>query len=114
MKGERVFDEEQEAIKELMEIKHPPAGVAAAIATLADIDRTLAKIAIDEAAASVRPNAKELEKARDALARGDRALARGAYDKAVERYGDAWAHAEKAMKRRPDMSHDHCPHSDFD
>ena len=31
--------------KVLMEVTHPPAGVAAAIAILADIDRTLAKIA---------------------------------------------------------------------
>ena len=68
-KGEKVFNEERDAVHELMEIKHPPAAVMNAISALAAADEALAQTAINDAI-SGGGKAKDIDKAQDELAKG--------------------------------------------
>ncbi len=95
----KVFDEERQAVERLSKVKDTD--VSSFIARLVDIDRAMAMIAIDEATAvcAIEKCQKELEHALDRLAKGDRELAKGKPEKAINEYGEAWKHAMKAADK---------------
>ena len=88
--GDKVFKEEQKAVKELMKVENTD--VSAEILELVDIDRDLAETEINES-----PPGKERTKAEEELAKGDAEAAEGKYDKAIEHYRKAWENAIKAQ-----------------
>jgi hypothetical protein len=94
-KGNKVFDNEREAVKKLMDLikdkksNIPDATLQAFIDCFKAVDRELAEIAINEAAAAgVKP--KKVEKAREELAKGDEEMAQGHHDHAIDHYKHAW------------------------
>jgi hypothetical protein len=99
--GDRVFEEEKAAVQELIDIRsgHPSFG-AAAIA-LTRVDRALAETALDEARLA-GGRGKDLAAAQEDIGRGDDAAARGDLDDAIDRYEQAWRHAQHAVQRDKD------------
>jgi len=115
--GNRVFDEEKKAVKELkhlMDKKDTPQGVKdvcqAVIDKLIDADDILAHTAYDEASAYAGDPkvAKELEKAQEELEKAQEELdhtkkdgtSDPRYDKAIDHYKKAWEHACKTKKAK--------------
>jgi hypothetical protein len=96
--GSKVFDLEKQALTELN--KKELAGysqVGDVVDVLLDADRALTQTAIDDAvAANAKP--KDVQAARDDLAKGDAARARGNYQQAVDSYKAAWQKAQKSHK----------------
>jgi hypothetical protein len=91
-KGEEVFEEEREAIEHLRNLKGAAAGaVAGLVVELVEIDRTLAKTAIDEAKdpKAIAKATKEMEKAAEEIAESEP-------NSAIEHYQQAWETATKA------------------
>jgi hypothetical protein len=94
-KGNKVFDEERQAVIELLKIESPPAAIAGVVASLVAADAVLADVAIDEAVAA-NGDPKELERAQAAYAAGS---AETKPEKAIEHFKKAWNHAMKAIKK---------------
>lgn len=91
-KGIKVFEEEKKAVHELMKISDLE-DVSDAILTLVETDRMLAQTAIDEAV-----NEKDKAKAKEEMDKALYEIGKGNYDKAIERYKQAWHQATKALK----------------
>jgi uncharacterized protein YjiK/phosphodiesterase/alkaline phosphatase D-like protein len=94
--GSRVFDEDQDAVKILMEIIRDKSNSSISDSTvqrwiniLVAIDRKLAQIAINEASAQ-DDHHRKIAEALEELARGDADASHGDYDMAIERYERAW------------------------
>lgn len=111
--GELVFEYEEEALEELLEIVErggPCAGAAQnAIDDLLLADELLARIAISEAIAG-GGNARFIASAQDNLARGFDALSRGKLSSAMEFFERAWVDAQRALSRKGccnDAGHKH-------
>jgi len=109
--GNKVFDEEKKAVKELMKLidkKDMPQDVQEACQEVIDelirADYMLARTAIDEASAAGDP--KEIAKAEEEMAKAQEELEHTKkdgtpdphYDKAIDHYKKAWEHACKAQK----------------
>ena len=106
-KGEQVFAAEGDAVGELMDIRNPSAAIRQAIDRLVAVDRELARIAIADATAT-HGRASELATAQLEMAQGDkwRGLSQG--DHAIQEYGEAWHHVQRALNIRIDNDdHDH-------
>jgi hypothetical protein len=97
--GGKVFDDLSKAAKKLAEVANPPPGVLAARTVVADVARQVAVLAIVEAYA-VGGTPKRISEAERNLTRGATELAAGRFDKAIDRYGDAWKKAQDAIARR--------------
>jgi hypothetical protein len=74
----------------------PPRPDDPALPTHVTVDRGLAKVLIDEAAAA-GANSRQIFRAAKELRRGDRHAAAGRHHEAAERYGRAWATANRAL-----------------
>ena len=111
--GNKVFDWERHAIKNLMQLIKKPDGLSAAALTEAQLgvyallnsDRLLAVAVIDDASGETAADPKrgkhvdrELAKAQEELAKGDTEREIGKFDKAVNHYKKAWNHAMKAVR----------------
>jgi fibro-slime domain-containing protein len=106
-KGESVFDAEGDAVGELMDIRNASAAIRQGIDRLVTVDRGLAQIAITQAAAA-HGNPFELLLAQIEMTQGDFRRGLGLSDFAVQEYGEAWHHAQRAMNVRVDTDgHDH-------
>jgi len=104
-KGKKVFDEEARAVKELKKIlkkaDDPPAGIETAITDLVNIDRMLARDAINSVPTDP-PNAKvdkELEKANKEMDKAEDELTKTHQDHAIKKFKKAWEHAQHALKK---------------
>jgi hypothetical protein len=96
--GKKVFDEERKAVHELMKIDAPSPVVTDAIQGLTDIDEQLALLAVADATAA-GGDVRHLQHAQRELDRATAHLAKGEYDKAIDRYRNAWSEAQKAMSK---------------
>lgn len=94
--GDDVFNRLQDAVKELANLKKPPAAVTTARSTLVTISRSLAQLALDEAIAG-HGNASKIAKAQSKLAKGDSEAVRARWDKAIAQYEDSWEYAQQAL-----------------
>ncbi|MEW6403345.1 MAG: ExeM/NucH family extracellular endonuclease [Chloroflexota bacterium] len=101
--GQRVFEEEKQAVERLEEILRdrrstlPDETIQAYIDFLVSADRRLAQVAIEDAIAQ-SGHARDIARAQEALARGDRFLTHGWTEAAMEQYRNAWRHAIHALK----------------
>ena len=95
-KGKRVFHEEKEAARALTRIVNPPTVVASVLDSLVAADETLARTAIDEAAAAggdpgiLAEAERQMQKAADERANGH-------VPESIEHYGRAWKKAQEAV-----------------
>jgi hypothetical protein len=100
-KGEAVFKEDKEVVKELSELandKHNGIpNLRLQIAKLAKADRLLATIAISDAV-NKGGKVKEINDANKALAKSDNSIVREKYEDAFEHLGGAWKEAIEAVK----------------
>ena len=93
--GERVFDEEKDAVKKLCALiksrknRIPDAVLQGFVDRLFRADRLLATVAIQDAITAGVPG-KQIEKARKSLARGDAGAGDDKCANGIEDYGDAW------------------------
>jgi len=100
--GEKDFDEEKETVKKLSELMKdknssiPDALLEVLIDRIVSADRGLAQVAIDDAIAA-HGSGKEIEKAKDEIAKGDNETASGKDDGGIDHYREAWKHALKAV-----------------
>ncbi len=97
-KGKDVFEHEEEAVEELMEIKNPPAGITTAITRLWQVDRTLATTALREATAA-NVNRTKLREAQKEFDTATREAAAKHYDNAIYYFGKSWERSIEALKR---------------
>lgn len=94
--GQNVFNDDNNAIQELLQIKQPFATVAAAnaaIFALVNADQTLAQTAITAVGGG---NFRKLGPAENEIAQACEALAWGNYSAAINDYSNAWQDAEQA------------------
>jgi probable HAF family extracellular repeat protein len=91
--GNKVFDNQRDAVRQLRGIRNPEPGIPDAIGRLVGETRVLALIAIDDAA-SGRPD--HLKHAADELKTGDRERNAGHFGAAVGHYRNAWQQAVTA------------------
>jgi len=105
--GNKVFDEERKAVKELMELadkEDTPQGVKdtcrAVIGKLIKADDIIAHTVYEEAQAYAGdPKVdKELEKCDKEFGKAVDKLGEGKFDEAVDHYKKAWEHAQNALK----------------
>ena len=97
-KGNKVFDEEKKAVKDLMRVHGSiEPEVDAVIATLVMADEELAAIAI-EAATAAGGNEWYLRRAEREMQRAQYDLDRGRPDKAIDHYKKAWRYAERSLR----------------
>jgi tetratricopeptide (TPR) repeat protein len=100
-KGEKVFKEEKATANKLRDLKDPPSAVESIVDALVSADEILARTMIQEAIAAgadahkVAEAQKEMEKARDELAKQH-------YPQAIDHYGHAWKKAQQALGRAVD------------
>ena len=95
-KGERVFKEQMDAVRTLMEITNPPAPeIAAVIQALVDADQSLAQTAIMDATAA-RGDPRKIAKALNEMDKAASEVTKGHFDNAVEHYEHAWQQAQQA------------------
>jgi len=106
--GQKVFDEESKAVKDLEKIKN--ADVSGAIASLVAIDKELAQGAIKDAqdrydaicsdptTKECKKAAKELDKAQKEIDKALKELDKGHSHHAIGKYKKAWEKADKALK----------------
>ena len=96
-KGNKVFDEEKKAVKDLMRV-HGSIGpeVDAVVAALVKADEELASIAIAEATAA-GGNEWYLRRAEREMQRAQYDFDRGRPDKAIDHYKRAWRYAERSL-----------------
>ena len=100
-KGNKVFDEEKKAVKDLMKVRGPAeADVQHVIDALVKADETLAATAIDEAIAA-GGDAQDIAKAEREMGRALDDLGRDRPDKAIDHYKKAWSYAQKALDDVP-------------
>ena len=96
-RGNKVFDEEKKAVKDLMRVHGPAETDAQAIIdVLVDADQTLAAVAIADAVAA-GGDARYIEKAEQQMAAALDDLAWDKPDKAIDHYKKAWRYAQKAL-----------------
>ena len=96
-RGNKVFDEEKKAVKDLMSVDGPAETDAqAVIDVLVDADQTLAATAIADAVAD-GGDARYIEKAEQQMAAALDDLAWDRPDKAIDHYKKAWRYAQKAL-----------------
>jgi hypothetical protein len=96
-KGKKVFDEEKKAVQELQKVTGVNVGWA--ITSLVQVDRALAEAAINSVNCGTDTKCqKELNKAQEALVKGNTEAAKPDPDKAIDNYKKAWEAAMKAMK----------------
>ena len=101
--GGEVFESEKEAIQKLEQLlRDRKSEVADAtlkswIERLVAADRTLARIAIDDARAA-GGNARDLAEAEKEMLKAAAALAKGQQHDAIEHYRNAWKKAQEAMR----------------
>jgi len=70
----------------------------AVTAAVAEVDRGLAQVLIEEAVAA-GGSSRIIRRARRALARGNRSADEGRYERAAVQYGRAWSAASQALRR---------------
>lgn len=98
--GEKVFQEEKDAVVKLLELIKdkkstiPDATLEGFINRLVSADKLLASTAISDAAGG---DAKKIDKANDELSKGDARAEDGKFVDAIEHYRNAWNHAVKAV-----------------
>ncbi len=96
--GNKVFDEEKKAVKELDKVTGSAAAAAqAAIDQLLAADDLLANAALD-IAINTGGKASDIAKAQSELAKAADEIADGDFDKAIDHYKKAWQHAVKAVE----------------
>lgn len=99
-RGDKVFNEEKQAVLSLQKVIATVPRLAArsrdAINQLVKVDREIAQLAIDEAVAGGDP--REIAKANAEMAQAQQALANGHPDAAIEHFGKAWQSAMKARR----------------
>jgi len=95
--GDKVFKEESDAVGGLKELAKNGLSTQDYIASLVGADRLLAQTAINDALADTG-NPKEVAKALDELAKGDKEAGSGKPVEAIDHYCKAWQHAEHALK----------------
>ncbi len=96
--GNKVFDEEKEAVKELGKVAGSAApGAQAAIDQLLAADDLLANAALD-IAINTGGKASDIAKAQSELAKAADEIADGDFDKAIDHYKKAWQHAVTAVE----------------
>jgi hypothetical protein len=94
-KGNKVFDEEKKAVQELQKVTG--INVTWAITSLVQVDRALAEAAINSVNCGTDTKCqKELNKAQEALVKGNTEAAKPDPDKAIDNYKKAWETAVKA------------------
>ena len=102
-KGDKVFDEDKQAVHELVRLKReghsaiPDALLQGFIDQLVKATRLLAETAIGDAVAA-GGDPRDIAKANADLAEGNQDAALGRPDKAIEDYGAAWRRALGAVK----------------
>ena len=106
--GQKVFEEEKEAVKKMQEIlkhKNLPARLKPVlekvIDNLAAADKMLVEAALKDAKAIPNPDKKvehEIGESEREVAKAAEELAQGHPDEAIERYKHAWEHAQSALK----------------
>ncbi|MCK9209560.1 MAG: T9SS type A sorting domain-containing protein [Ignavibacteriaceae bacterium] len=95
-KGNKVFDEEKDAVEKLTDKKFNgqfKIDALVAINFLITADRTLAQVAIDDAVAVCNGDKdcqKDIDKANDEMAKAATAIGKGNFGDAIERYKNAW------------------------
>jgi hypothetical protein len=100
-KGNKVFDEEKKAVKDLLRVRGTAeAGVRVVIAALVGADETLAGTAIADAIA-LGGSERYIAKAQAEMEKAEYDLARRSYDKAIDHYKKAWEYAQKALEEIP-------------
>jgi hypothetical protein len=92
-KGNKVFDEEKSAVKNLEKVNG--ADVSPFIRGLVEVDRVLAVVQISDAEAAAG-NPKELAKAYERMVKAQEELDAGEYAKAIDNYKKAWEYARKS------------------
>jgi hypothetical protein len=103
-KGNKVFDEEKNAVEHLLKVKGPTPNVSSEITELVDIDHDLAQTAIDEipATANNPKNQSKVDKERAEAnkeqAKGDTDAGNGKAKEGIDHYKHAWEHAQKATE----------------
>jgi hypothetical protein len=96
--GEKVFNEEKDAVVKLLELLKdkkstiPDAKLQGFIDRLVGADKALAQAAVDAA-----PSGKEKDKAMEELLKGDARALDGKFVDAIEHYRNAWKHAIEAV-----------------
>lgn len=106
--GHKVFDEEEEAVKELMELlekddtpKNVKDACRSAIDMLIKADKLLAETALKDAKAYASTEKKvvhEIEEAENEIVKAGAETTRGHFDKAIDHYKNAWEHAQQAIE----------------
>lgn len=92
-KGNKVFDEEKSAVKDLEKVGD--VDVSSFILGLVEVDRVLAAVQIADAEAA-DGDAKYLAKAHDRMAKAQTEIDAGDYDKAIDHYKKAWEYGRRA------------------
>ena len=99
--GEKVFNEEKDAIVKLVELmkdkksKIPDTVLQDFVHRLVGADRALAQVAIDDA--SIGGDPKKIDKANEEAGKGDARALDDKFTDAIEHYRNAWKHAIEAM-----------------
>jgi DNA/RNA endonuclease G (NUC1) len=102
-KGDKVFDENEQAVRELAKLKRecqsriPDAVLQGLIDDLVRATRLLAETAIGDAIAA-HGDPRDIARASADLAEGNQDAAHGRPDGAIEDYGRAWERAQKAVR----------------
>ena len=102
-RGDKVFDEDEQAVRELAKLKRechsriPDAVLQGFIDDLVRATRLLAETAIGDAIAA-HGDPRDIARAKDDLADGNRDAARGRSDDAIRNYESAWERALKAVR----------------
>jgi len=97
--GEKVFNEEKDAVNQLRDlIKNKKSSIADTalqpfVDRIVEADRLLAVVAIADAAGG---DPKDIAKANEELGKGSAEAALGKYDSAIEHYRNAWKFAQKS------------------
>jgi len=102
-KGDKVFDENEEAVRELAKLERechsriPDAVLQGFIDDLVRATRLLAETAIGDAIAA-HGDRRDIAKANEDLAEGNHDAAHGRADDAIRSYESAWERAQKAVR----------------
>ena len=100
--GEKVFNEEKDAVVKLLELLKDKKSTVDKLTLqdfinrLVDADKTLATVAYNDAVAA-GGDAKKIAKANEELNKGDARALDGKFVDAIEHYRNAWKHAIKAV-----------------
>jgi hypothetical protein len=94
--GDKVFGEEKEVVRNLTKIKKPEEWVSEAVSALVCADGELVKTALADAIAQ-QGDRKKISEAQDGLDKAAKEIGKGKFDKAIDRYKDAWKKAQEAL-----------------